>query len=502
MNAMFLLLWCALLQEPIDVCLTMREGGVVKGTMALEDLRLETSFGTALVRPDALLSVELGNSASVVTLDQTALQGTLEIEAFTVRTGGVEESFPLQKVARLVVERWAEPRPGQVTDGVACNGLTYHVRAPKDYRADQPWPAVLILHGANMNSRMYVETIVGQWPSIAQRYVLLGIDGEILSSGAPGEPRFNYTYVSYAGRSKYKGLIGTERESPALVAEAIEEIKARMSVSRLFIGGHSQGGFLAYSVMMNFPHLVDGAFPMSGGLIIQCEPAAYEDEALVALQRRKPLAIIHGTTDPNVAFDMGLHAWEAFEDAGFPMLRLFTDEQAGHRFAFLPLEAAIEWLEAMTDDDPARLADFAEESMGAGEHRDAQVVVLRGLQFAPGQLQPRFEAVQAALDAAAGEPAQRLAEQIQAAAGDACVDEFLSFRARYRYTPAAQPAMEAWEALRAGHQPEADRLFAEAREDFQRGDQEAGRAKCRRIMDEFYASSWYRLARRMADEQR
>ena len=61
-----------------------------------------------------------------------------------------------------------------------------------------------------------------------------------MATGA--EPRFNYTYVSYVGRSTFKGFPGTDRESPALVAEALDDVREAYPVSRYFVGGHSQGG--------------------------------------------------------------------------------------------------------------------------------------------------------------------------------------------------------------------------------------------------------------------
>ena len=100
------------------------------------------------------------------------------------------------------------------------------------------------------------------WPDIARDYILLGINGETPSSLGT-EPQFNYTYVNYMGHSTYKGFPGTDRESPALVSEAMAELKGVYPISHYFVGGHSQGGFLTYSLLMNFPETMAGAFPIS-----------------------------------------------------------------------------------------------------------------------------------------------------------------------------------------------------------------------------------------------
>ena len=176
-----------------------------------------------------------------------------------------------------------------------------------------------------MNGRAYVSTIAATWPDIAKDYLLIGINGE-RPSDIGNDPRFNYTYVNYVGRSTFKGFPGTDRESPALVAEALEELRETYPIARYFVGGHSQGGFLTYSLLMNFPELLAGAFPISAGVIFQCEPTAFIDEALRAAQRSVPLAIVHGKNDPVVGFERGRIR-----------RRLFLARPVGPRFAFLPM---------------------------------------------------------------------------------------------------------------------------------------------------------------------
>src|SRR4029077_4013304 len=175
---------------------------------------------------------------------------------------------------------------------------------PDGFKEGDPkrWPAIVILHGSNMNTKAYVETLAAAWPEIGRDYLILGINGEV-PSDIGEEPRFNYTYVNFVGRSTYGGFPGTDRESPALVAEALSELKQVYPIVRYFVGGHSQGGFLTYSLLMNSPTLIAGAFPISCGVIFQCEPEAYRDEPLRKAQRSVPLAIVHGRNDPLVDFD-------------------------------------------------------------------------------------------------------------------------------------------------------------------------------------------------------
>ena len=221
-----------------------------------------------------------------------------------------------------------------------------------------------------MNGRAYVNTLAAAWPEIAKGYVILGINGET-PSDLSEEPRFNYSYVNYVGRSTYKGFPGTDRESPALVAEALTDLKRTYPIARYFVGGHSQGGFLTYSLLMNTPELIAGAFPISCGVIFQCEPGAYQDEALRKAQRSVPLAIVHGKNDPAVGFGMGQYAASLFGESNWPAVHFFTSDTSGHMFGLLPVGEAIRWLEAMASDDPDALLGFAEKQAEAGRYRDA-----------------------------------------------------------------------------------------------------------------------------------
>ena len=146
-----------------------------------------------------------------------------------------------------------------------------------------------------MNGKAYVASIAQAWPDIAKDYLILGLNGEI-PSNLGDDPRFNYTYVNFMGRSTYKGFPGTDRESPALVSEAMDELRKVYPVGRYFVGGHSQGGYLTYVMLMHFPEKIAGAFPISCQVMIQCEPDVFKDEALRTAQRLVPLAIVHGKT--------------------------------------------------------------------------------------------------------------------------------------------------------------------------------------------------------------
>jgi predicted esterase len=395
--------------------------------------------------------------------------------------------------------------PGKIIDGSTTGLLTYSIRAPESYKDGntKKWPAIVVLHGSNMNAKAYVNTIAAAWPDIARDYLLIGINGECPSS-IGDEPAFNYTYVDYVGRSTFKGFPGTDRESPALVAEALDDLRETYPIFRYFVGGHSQGGFLTYSLLMNFPEKIAGAFPISAGVIFQCEPSAYADDAVKAAQRSVPLAIIHGKQDPLVNFSAGEYAATIFGEAGWPAFHFFADNSgAGHMFARLPVRDAIRWLEAQASDDPAKLLDFADQRSKAKAYRDAIAALNRARALTPNDTaKQRLDRLTREIDAKASPGAKQFLPKIKSAQTKDWIDAFLAFRDDFEFAPAAQEVMQAFNTLRAEQEPLAQKVMNEANAAFQQGNRDQGYAKYQEIVDKYYAATSYRNVKHWLAERK
>ena len=93
-------------------------------------------------------------------------------------------------------------------------------------------------------------------------------------------------------------------------------------------------------------------------------------------------------------------------------------------------------------------------------------------------------------------------EAIKAGKDNAWVDGFLAFRDEFEYADAAAEVMKAYAALRAKHDPPAQKAMGEARGLFQQGRRDDGYAKAKEVVDKYYASSSYRLAKKWLAERR
>ncbi|MGI8601467.1 MAG: hypothetical protein ACR2OZ_00545 [Verrucomicrobiales bacterium] len=123
----------------------------------------------------------------------------------------------------------------------AGKGLRYFLRVPKKYDARDGARLIVFLHGSNTNGLDYLRSFESKrW-----------CDEDVLCcpNGESGTDPF--------GQNNF-GL-----GSAPLVAAVTEEVQKAFKPTITYIGGHSQGGFLTYSVILNFPHLYRGAFPMA-----------------------------------------------------------------------------------------------------------------------------------------------------------------------------------------------------------------------------------------------
>lgn len=394
--------------------------------------------------------------------------------------------------------RGVQPKPGAIVGGLGKNRLVYWLRAPKAWKPGQKLPLLVFLHGSNFCSKPYVESI-GATP-VGERFLVVGIDGEQWADWSePNDPRQNYSYVNFMGKSTYQGYPNTHRESPALVAEVIEELQKQFAPPRTFVGGHSQGGFLTWFFAMHYPDLVQGVFPMSSGMTMQCEPDVFADAALKCKQRDVAIAIVHGKNDDTVPFDQGEGTLRSCLEYGFPTLRLFTND-AGHGFSSLPWIAAVEWLEALTSGDAVVLAKFAQQALDDDRFRDATAAVLRLRKLAPAD--PVAKAIATKVDGYAAADVERFAKALEAPGDGAWIDDFLAFRDKFEFADGARDVIAKFAALRAQQQPAADKLFGEARGEFNKGNREAGWKKYEELVASCWASSWYpRVKRWLADRK-
>ena len=481
----------------VSLSVILNDGGTLEGKSS-KPIVLETSFGKAEIRVDRLRSLEMGDLVEVKTAGHQKLSGKLIGDSLELQTLKGLRKVSFDQVRKILAFSNAKLEPGKISLGLARNGMTYHLRVPKEYDAKKKYPSIVILHGSNMNAKMYVSTIVSAWPDIAERYVLIGINGENPSSNFnPDSPRYNYSYVNYSGKSKYKNHPRFNRESPPLVAEVIQQVRSYVAINKVFVGGHSQGGFLTYSVGMNFPEMVDGIFPVSCGLIIQCEPTAYTDDDVRAAQRKIPVAIVHAPNDTAVKYEMAAYAYRKLVEDGFKEVRMFENNGA-HMFAMLPVNQAIEWLEIVTSEDAGRLLPLAKQHFDRERYRVALSLYRRAKESRIEEEQRvEIEEMIKDIQSIADVESRKLVDLITKNESNKWVSRYHRFQNQFRDTESGKAVQSVYEELKKRHERPAERLFFAARRIIQSKakSKDEAYAMLQEIVDDYYASTHYLLAK-------
>ena len=447
-----------------------------------------------------------------MTRDGTKLKGKVSLDKLTLKTDSGPRTIDAKEITKIRPRVKTTPLPGEIVDGAVVNGLGYHLRVPKNWDPKKAMPAIVIFHGSNMSSKAYVATIVSAWPKLAEDYVILGIDGESRVKDRPDDdPAFNYTYVDFVGKSKFKGYPGTDRESPALVAEALAELKRTFPITKFFVGGHSQGAFLTYSVLMNYPDLVAGAFPVSGSdlpmraLGLRQRRGARGAAARAARDRPRRERR-HGRV-----FNVGL-CQANLRGRRLPDAAPLHQQNGGPHVRAPPRRGGGALARGDGERQPGGLVGIRGEAARRRSARRDRGARARTPLDKGGKLKARAAELAGKIDKMAAAEAQQYAAAIAASSSASSsgasssdgtwVDGFLEFRAKYAFADCAKPAMEAFAKLRAQHQKSADELFDEARGDFQKQKKTEAYAKCQEIVDKYYASDKYQTAKRWLAERK
>lgn len=385
-----------------------------------------------------------------------------------------------------------QPQAGEIVKGHGDNGMLYHLRMPDGWKEGQPVDVIVLLHGSNWTTAGMVHVVGKKWPDLGKKFAILGIQGQKWADWSDTDDlRFNYDYVSWVGKSTYRGFPYTDRASPYLVDKLLDELAEQYRFDRIFVGGHSQGGFLTYLMHMNFPEKLAGTFPVAGGLIFQAEPSAFDDDALISAQRDTPMVIVHGRRDRVVSYSTGEYIHKRFLAHNFAKVKMLAPN-LGHPFDFLPIGDAIDWLDVMSTKDSQKLLAFCQEKQDRREWRDLGAALQHARTIDAGQ---EFAAIQQAFEDAARADTDRLLTAIQANEDNAWVDDFLEWRQSFSLSEAGRAVQAEYAKLQAQHLPKAKELYAEARKAFRNRDRETGMTKYREIVEKYYASPRFQSLR-------
>ena len=190
----------------------------------------------------------------------------------------------------FATERGEVERAYQASDNKL---VPYRVYVPRSYDGASPRPLVVMLHGALGDERYYFSGLFD--PAI--------IKGEAERRG--------YILAGVNGRGRFASYSGVSQEDVFEVINAVSR-DYKIDASRIYLTGHSLGGFGTWLVASSKPETFAAIAAVSGG------PPAQGDALTALLQRLKglPTLVIHGAQDGIAPVQLSRMMSAAAEKAG------------------------------------------------------------------------------------------------------------------------------------------------------------------------------------------
>src|SRR5262249_36525950 len=160
-------------------------------------------------------------------------------------------------------------------------------------------PLVVMLHGALGDERYYFSRM---------------FDPEVMKGEAE---RRGWILVGLNGRGRFNGYSGPGLDDPFAVINAIEA-SYKIDPSRVFLTGHSQGGFAVWLVAAAKPDMFAAIAPVSGGAPVRGDALGKLLQSVKGL----PAMVVHGARDGIVAPTQSRDMVAAAQKAGMKVTYL------------------------------------------------------------------------------------------------------------------------------------------------------------------------------------
>lgn len=199
----------------------------------------------------------------------------------------------------------------------------------------RPWLLVL-MHGVGSNE----QDLFGLSAHIPDRFHVLSLRAPH-RMGPGAHAWFDFSVEPGGARSINEAQ---EAASRALVAQTVEAASAQLGIppERVVVGGFSQGGIMALSLLLTRPDLLHAAMVWHSRLLAQVVPLQAPSDAL----RGKKLWLSHGTHD-NVIPLANAQAI-AHHMATLPVSVTYREYPSEHEIRPSELAATVAWLESLS----------------------------------------------------------------------------------------------------------------------------------------------------------
>lgn len=214
--------------------------------------------------------------------------------------------------------------------------LTFLERPAQLQPGQQPWLLVL-MHGVGSNE----QDLFGLAPYVPPHFHVLSVRAPF-AMGLDAHAWFQFTVDSQGTRHID---VPQEAQSRALLAQTVAQASAQWKVpaERVVLGGFSQGGIMALSLLLTQPQSMHAAMVWHSRLL----PEALQQQAPTDSFAGHALWVSHGTYD-NV---IPLTSAHAIRDhvAKLPLALSYHEYASAHEIRPDELAASMQWLQALSE---------------------------------------------------------------------------------------------------------------------------------------------------------
>ncbi len=205
---------------------------------------------------------------------------------------------------------------------------------PADPATREPWLLVL-MHGVGSNE----QDLFGLAGYVPPQFHVVSLRAPFVL-GAGSYAWFQFSVAPDGSRRIDTAQEATSREA---IAQTVQAIAQRLGVppARVVLGGFSQGGIMALSLLRTRPALLQAALVMHSRLLPEVDALAAPAESL----QGKQLWVSHGLQDVVIP----LASARAIRDhaATLPLTLRYAEFPGGHEIRPAELEQAMAWLDGL-----------------------------------------------------------------------------------------------------------------------------------------------------------
>lgn len=206
----------------------------------------------------------------------------------------------------------------------------YRVKLPAGYNQKKRYPLLLTLHGYSGNLDHHFGSVLKKMPE--PDFIFASLQAPYWVPNA--RESFRWRIPEYGPERQEQSV----KMSEEYVANVIRTLNAKYNPSKIYLMGHSQGGWMTFNAGLNYPKFFDGLIVFGGWL-----DTVRIDAKQIKNAKKLKVLIIHGRNDKSVPFSWAEKSRDRLKAGGVDVT--FFGFDGGHEMPEAGVKKVYEWIE-------------------------------------------------------------------------------------------------------------------------------------------------------------